>query len=254
MNAVVRLIARPTIDWEAIDQFLKAESLTWRRSPQTTETEHLVEFSGRVCYMSFGDKQSSRTNRQYISNLIDQGHESVLEHAFWTFEFSRVSRSFSHQLVRHRIGFSFSQLSQQYVDHEAFEMLAPLDLSRWPTVSAAWSKAEQSIRDAYRELRDEVARSFPATAFSNEKERQRFIHNVARQILPNAVSTTIVVTANARAIRHFLALRGANEGDAEMRDVAVKLFKTVSREAPRLFEDFEVRTMIDGSPAVVQLT
>jgi flavin-dependent thymidylate synthase len=82
----------------------------------TIPAEKIVENAGRVCYLSF-ENLSGRSTELYIQNLIRQGHESVLEHASWTFVLTGVSRSFSHQMVRHRAGFAYSQLSQQYVDH-----------------------------------------------------------------------------------------------------------------------------------------
>jgi thymidylate synthase (FAD) len=201
--------------------------------------------------MSFGSRQSPRTNREYIRNLIDQGHESVLEHAVWTFELSGITRAFTHQLVRHRVGFSFSQLSQQYVGHEDFQMLAPIDLAQHPGVSSAWTKARDVLRTAYRSIRDTLEKEIQREQFGSEKERRRFINNVARQVLPGAVSTRVMVTANARAIRHFLKLRGAIEGDPEMREVSTALLKTIKPEAPALFEDFDLVTLPDGLPAVV---
>jgi thymidylate synthase (FAD) len=201
--------------------------------------------------MSFGSRQSPRLNRDYLRNIIDKGHESVLEHAVWTLEFAGVTRAFSHQLVRHRVGFSYSQLSQQYVDHEDFEMLPPMDLKKYPDAAAAWDKAEGAVRSAYIELHNALHIEFDASAFNSEGERHRFINSVARQVLPNAVSTRIMVTANARALRHFLVLRGGIEGDREMREVSAALLRVMSREAPVLFEDFEEVKFSDGGPAVV---
>src|SRR4051794_15196054 len=98
----VYVLSRPSFHDTAALSFLRAEDTGWRRDSAGTPAEELVEFAGRVCYMSFGSRQSPRTNREYIQNLIVQGHESVLEHASWTLLLSGVSRSFTHQLVRHR--------------------------------------------------------------------------------------------------------------------------------------------------------
>src|SRR6266581_4879117 len=100
----VYVIARPRFDVKALSQFLADKGTSWRGTENSTESEQLVEVAGRVCYMSFGEAQSSRTNAEYIQNLIEMGHESVLEHASWTFVINGVSRGFTHQLVRHRVG------------------------------------------------------------------------------------------------------------------------------------------------------
>jgi thymidylate synthase (FAD) len=252
VNAVVRLIARPSICWNSVAELTDSISSEWARSPGATEAEELVELSGRICYMSFGTRQSPRTNRQYLRNLIEKGHESVLEHAAWTFEVSRITRAFTHQLVRHRVGFSYSQLSQQYVDHDKFEMLAPIDLENHPSAANAWSKAKSAIQTAYDELHLTLENESKAIPFESETERTRFVNGVARQVLPNAVSTRIMVSANARALRHFLSLRGGIEGDMEMRDVSVLLLRIMQVEAPSMFEDFAEVTLSDGKPAVLK--
>src|SRR5579872_3130893 len=104
----IYLISRPTFDFHSLSEFLELEGVSWRRTEGSTSAEEVIEVSGRVCYMSFGRKQSPRTTPEYIGNLVEMGHESVLEHACWTFLVTGVSRAFSHQLVRHRVGFSFS--------------------------------------------------------------------------------------------------------------------------------------------------
>src|SRR5689334_13364185 len=116
MSPHVYLISSPRFKIAEFNRFLAAERLQWKRTPHSAPAEELVEVSGRICYLSFGALQSPRSNREYIQNLIDREHESVLEHASWTFLLTGVSRAFTHQLVRHRVGFSFSQLSQQYHD------------------------------------------------------------------------------------------------------------------------------------------
>src|SRR5262245_42749329 len=119
------IAGRPSFDQEEIERFLGDENSTWRTTDRARSAENIVEIAGRICYMSFGDRQSPRDNTQYIQNLISQGHESVLEHAVWSFILTDVSRSFTHQLVRHRVGFSYSQLSQQYHDEENSQSAIP---------------------------------------------------------------------------------------------------------------------------------
>src|SRR4051812_24681486 len=114
MEPKIQVIARPSLDVNSIGEFLDQERTWWRRTGQATPAEELIELAGRVCYMSFGGAQSPKDNSSYVRNLILQQHESVLEHASWTFVLAGVSRAFSHQFVRHRVGFSYSQLSQQY--------------------------------------------------------------------------------------------------------------------------------------------
>ena len=92
------ILSRPALT-EEIGHFLLSEWISWSTSPAASVAEALTEFAGRICYMSLGDKQSSKTNAEYIANLIAQGHESVLEHVNGTFLLTGVSRAFTHQLV-----------------------------------------------------------------------------------------------------------------------------------------------------------
>ena len=119
------VLARPSFDIEAFLQFLAHEELDWDRDECASDPEQLVEVAGRVCYMSFGRNQRTKTNKAYIANLIRRGHESVLEHVSWTFLLVGVSRAFTHQFVRHRIGFSYSQLSQQYHEETNAAFIEP---------------------------------------------------------------------------------------------------------------------------------
>jgi thymidylate synthase (FAD) len=112
----VHLVSRPQFDLGEFLAFLANSQMGWRRSAGAGDAQELIEAAGRVCYMSFGQNQSERTNVEYIRNLIELGHESVLEHVNWGFVISGISRALSHQIVRHRVGFAFSQLSQQYHD------------------------------------------------------------------------------------------------------------------------------------------
>ena len=250
MEPKLRIIGRTTIDPSAIKEFLEEQSTSWRHDSGSTPSEHLVEFAGRVCYMSFGERQSPRSNAEYIANLVRQGHESVLEHASWTFVLSGVSRAFSHQFVRHRVGFSYSQLSQQYVEHDKIEFVEPFDLSIYPEAARHWRRAIESIREAYSHIAKQLQAEGPKELFNSKKEFSRFIRPAARSILPNATETKLVFSANARALRLFLELRGGTEGDLEMRKVAAELLHLMQTEAPSLFADFYIETLEDEIPIV----
>ena len=108
----VFLVGRQTIDRPAIDRFLGEHELTWQTDTEVG-AEVLAEIAGRVCYMSYG--KGRKTNREFLEHIVEVGHGSVLEHGVWSFLITGVSRSFTHELIRHR-HFSYSQLSQRYVE------------------------------------------------------------------------------------------------------------------------------------------
>jgi len=247
----VYLISRPRFEVETFLSFLNEERTEWSRSSQATEAEEIAEIAGRICYMSFGDKQSPRRNGDYIHNLISQEHESVLEHVSWTFLLTGISRAFTHQLVRHRVGFAFSQLSQQYHEETSATFVEPAHLQHSPQALQAWRKAVAISQESYKVILNSLAEleGKPGVELS-KKEFKRAIRSAARSVLPNATETKIVVTANARALRHFFKIRGAIPGDIEMREVAAELFKLVRTDGPSLFDDFSLQKLADGTPAL----
>ncbi len=249
------VVSRPSLDFEAVERFLRDHSTDWRRTADSSSGDQLVELAGRLCYFSFGALQSRRTNREYIANLVSRGHESVLEHAVWSFILTGVSRAFTHQLVRHRVGVSFSQLSQQYYDEANAEFVPPPELEDHPTLQAIWRTAVQGSLDAYGEivqgleLEQTNLLSDSASRTANT-EITRAIRSAARSVLPNATETKIFVTINGRALRHFLNVRGSIVGDLEMRLVSSMLLNAVLNDAPALFGDFYQETLADGTPIV----
>jgi thymidylate synthase (FAD) len=252
MNTMrVYLIGRPQLDVAATFSFLREEGTEWSRTAGAKEPEEIVELSGRVCYMSFGERQSPRSNAEYIRNLIRKGHESVLEHVNWTFLIVGVSRAFTHQLVRHRAGFSFSQLSQQYHEETNAAFVEPPDLEQSPRALQAWRSAMETAQESYRVILDSLSEPRSTRDLElDEREFRRAIRSAARSVLPNATETKIVVTANARALRHFFKVRGSIPGDVEMREVAAAVFTLVQAEAPSLFSDFALTRLADNTPVL----
>lgn len=249
----VFLISRPYFNIHAFNSFLQMQKMTWNRSPEATHSDEVVEVAGRICYMSFGKNQSPRNNREYIKRLVQMGHESVLEHVNWTFLITGVSRAFTHQLVRHRAGFSFSQLSQQYHDETEAEFIVPSLLEKSTKSYDAWRRAMRLAQKSYREILNTLNKVQPScTGELVAKEIRRAIHSAARSVLPSATESKIVVTANARAFRHFLSIRGSIPGDEEMRSVGSALLRHLQDDAPSLFFDFSIAKLPDGSPMVIQ--
>jgi thymidylate synthase (FAD) len=252
MAPKIFLLAKPAFDVDVFLTFLSSEAVNWRRTQDATEAEEIVEAAGRICYMSFGPAQSPRNNREYIQNLIQMGHESVLEHVSWTILMTGVSRSFTHQLVRHRIGFAFSQLSQQYHDEKDATFVMPPGLENVPGAIDIWEQAIKTAMQAYSSIVNSLGDS-SVDRDLNKKEALRAVRSAARSVLPNATETKIIVTANGRAIRHLLKTRGAIPGDIEMRRVMTELFQTLQPDAPSLFFDCEIQNLADELPAVVHV-
>ncbi|MGW8465922.1 FAD-dependent thymidylate synthase [Pseudomonas sp. CLCA07] len=222
-----------------MSKFLKDRDLSWAHDDDVCDPELVVEAAGRVCYMSFGDKQYRKTTQEYISNILHQGHDSVLEHASFTILVDGLTRALSHQLVRHRIGFAYSQLSQQYHDESDAEFAQPHGLDENPELKAQWLQwcaATRAMHDSLRSANLKVSE----LAHLNAKEQQRHSRSMARSVLPNATCTTIMITGNARAWRHLLSVRGDIAGDIEMREYCISIYQLLLSSSPRLFSGFEI--------------
>ena len=129
----------------------------------TTDTEvageKLIETAGRVCYMSF-QRPRPGGNQAYISHLLEVGHGSVLEHAVFNLLFTGVSRSLTHELVRHRAGFGFSQLSQRFVDESKCSFVEPEVIAGDPELHRLWLESVRASQVAYRALADRLTEKF----------------------------------------------------------------------------------------------
>jgi thymidylate synthase (FAD) len=225
--------------------FLEDRGLTWRKTVDASDPELAAEAAGRVCYMSFGSRQYRDSTANYISNLITRGHESVLEHAVYTLLVDGISRALSHQIVRHRIGFAYSQLSQQYHDESEASFVDPASIGIDSALLDRWKDLMVQSKELYREILSTGNTAGSGTTLT-PAERLRKARSAARSVLPNATTTTIMITGNARAWRHVLEVRGAIPGDIEMRQYCGELYKVLSKVAPILFQDFELTTDIHG--------
>jgi thymidylate synthase (FAD) len=240
------VIGRPSLSPNIDDFYAYFGSKQFQNDDSDQSAEKIVENAGRVCYLSFSNP-SGRSTAGYIENLISQGHESVLEHAAWTLVLAGVSRSFTHQLVRHRVGFSFSQLSQQYVDHRSIRFVIPPEMLGNAQLLYEWKKAVLAQRKQYVRLLDRLDH---VASTMTAKEQLRSKRSAARSVLPNSIEATIAITANARAWRHFLDVRGSTAGDIEMRRVCALLLSTLRKESPSMFFDFAEEILADGWPLV----
>lgn len=205
----------------------------------------LVEFAGRACYQSWSKPNPrTATNAAYLRHIIDVGHFSVLEHASVSFYITGVSRSCTHELIRHR-HFSYSQLSQRYVPEQDSQVVVPPGIEDDPELLNDFLAAADASRAAYTEL---LARLEAKLADSgNATLRRKQARQAARAVLPNATETRIVVTGNYRAWRHFIAMRASEHADVEIRRLAIECLRRLIDVAPQVFSDFEIIALADGT-------
>ena len=240
------IIRAPRVTLLARPQFLEPPHLgvAWRGD--ATDGEKLAEFAGRLCYMSQANP-AQRTSAEYLDNIKKQGHGSVLEHAVYVLLVEGISRSCSHELVRHRAGFGYSQLSQRYVDESHAAFVVPPAMLGDPALEEPWLAQVGAAQAAYVRAVEDLMRRYEWVA--DKIHRRKMAREAARSLLPNATETKIVVSANVRAWRTMLELRCGEGAEQEIRRMAVAVLRVLTGEAPRLFSDFEVYRAADGAEA-----
>jgi thymidylate synthase (FAD) len=226
------------IGWTHFEQ---PDDVPW--STDADGGQALAEFAGRACYQSW-DKPNpaTATNATYLAHILEVGHLSVLEHGVATFYLTGVSRSFTHELVRHR-HLSYSQLSQRYVPEHDAGMVEPDVIARDPELHRRFVEATEASRRAYADLLAGLEQSLAGAGTLVRKQARQ----AARAVLPNATETRIVVTGNFRAWRDFVAARASEHADVEMRQVAVAVLRSLAGLAPHVFADFTVSALPDGT-------
>src|SRR5947199_5310744 len=224
-------------------EFLPPSDVPWETDADGGQA--LCEFAGRACYQSWKKPNpATATNAGYLQHILEVGHLSVLEHGTVTFYLSGISRSLSHELIRHR-HFSYSQLSQRYVPERNAAMVEPQVIAEDPDLHARFLAATAAAQQAYTELLEGLEKKFAGV--SNATLRRKQARQAARAVLPNATETRIVVTGNYRAWRHFIAMRATEHADVEIRELAVERLRQLQKVAPNVFADFTISTLADGS-------
>ena len=225
----VTVLARPS--------FVQPEHLPVNWMGESTDGERLAEFAGRLCYMSQRNP-AQRSTREYLVNILKQGHGSVLEHANFSLLLEGVSRSLTHELVRHRAGFAYSQLSQRYVDESEASFVVPPAIIGDAALETAWREQVESAQKAYVSLVEELMQRY---AWVGDKvHRRKMAREAARGVLPNSTETKVVVTANVRAWRTMLELRCGEGAEMEIRRTGLLVLRTLQLETPAFFDDFEI--------------
>ncbi len=250
----VYLLGKQWLQQAELDRFLADHGVSWQ-SDSEVAAEVVTETAGRICYMSF-QRPRPGGNAAYLHHIKEVGHGSVLEHAVWNFVITGVSRTLTHELVRHRAGWAYSMLSQRYVDESVAEYVEPDIIAGDPELHALWLDAVTHAHAAYIALAEKLnakladpaaaaAAMLPADA--DRTTRRKTARQAARSVLPNATETKISVTANARALRHFLEQRGSRHAEPEIRKLAAAMLDILVAESPNLFGDYVKTPLPDGT-------
>jgi flavin-dependent thymidylate synthase len=208
-------------------------------------------FSGN-CYMSFGARRTKNQNAAaYFERLTSAGHGSVLEHASFSFLLYGISRSVTHELVRHRAGVGISQVSQRYVsgavlrfverpEYGEDEELHRLFVERADRAAAEYEAMAQRLLG-----RQEGGSARLSADYKTDARKK--VQQTARSLLPNETEAPMVFTGNVRALRHIVEMRADAHAESEIRDLAVRVFLCLHTADPILFGDYEIGKLPDGT-------
>nr|WP_072537490.1 FAD-dependent thymidylate synthase [Anaerococcus mediterraneensis] len=212
----------------------------------TKDGEETIAQAGKLCYSPVGveeisKKQSPISIAKYIKMLVSLGHMSPIEHISFTFAVEGVSRTLTHQLVRHRLA-SYSQQSQRYVKLDGFEYIIPPHIKEDPEARKIFVEAMEKDQEAYDKLTDILTNKHLEKLIDqgyDEKSAKNMATKMAiedaRYVFPNACETKIVFTMNARNLLHFFSLRSCNRAQWEIRAMSDEMIKLVKNIYPNLF-------------------
>lgn len=248
----------------------------------TPSPEQTVAMAAKLCYAksdidTIKDGLTEEKTNDFIDMLSNIGHQSPIEHASFTFGIEGISRACSHQLVRHRIA-SYSQQSQRYVDGSTFDFVTPPSVSENPVLLKKYNEAIRLEQQAYVEVRNalvvqsirklaaddkSISEKIDLSAYRSDEDIisdfklvnkakctafEKLANEDARFILPNACTTKIICTFNARSLMNFFAHRCCNRAQWEIREVAQQMLELVLGVAPHLFKKAGPGCIYGGCP------
>jgi thymidylate synthase (FAD) len=272
-EAGVAMISRPHVDLSGVRGFLDGFDADLGFADYLDDptdlppAEQLVKFMGQGCYLSLGDGRTKNDGaKRYFDNLKSSGHGSVFEHANFSFWIWGIDRSVTHELVRHRAGFGFSQVSQRYVDGTKLRFVERPEYqadSIWDAVNGGgtsrdglyladvvsimhgeFMKSIDEAKSAYDRRAEWLVKArelgHPMLQGGSKTELRKMVNQVAREGLPNSTEAPIGVTANVRAWRHACEMRANPAADVQIRAMAMKVYRCIACVAPILFDDYDV--------------
>lgn len=200
----------------------------------------LIKFAGQLCYLAFGDKRSwNKDAGRYFDNFMRQKHGSLLEHVSFSVLLWGVSRALTHELVRHRVGIGFSQVSQRYVGADRVRFVEGYETQDDGEGHALFMRHIDQSRAMFMERTDFLATIMPRHAEESQTEHRKRLNQGARRVLPNETEAPVVVTANLRSWRHIFTQRCSRHADAEIRNAMLPALDAAIEAYPLVFGDFQ---------------
>ena len=215
-------------------------------------SSQLCKIAGQTCYASFGERRTRNENAAaYFERLTSAGHGSVLEHSSFSFLLYGISRSVTHELVRHRAGVGISQISQRYVSGAVLRFVERPEFQDDEELHRLFEERADRAAAEYGEMADrllgrqEGGNSMLSADYKTDARKK--VQQTARSLLPNETEAPMVFTGNVRALRHIVEMRADAHAESEIRALALRLFLCLATTDPILFGDYEIGTLPDGT-------
>jgi thymidylate synthase (FAD) len=219
------------------------------------DSSQLCKTAGQACYASFGPRRTMNENAPaYIERLTSAGHGSVLEHASFNFLLYGISRSVTHELVRHRAGVGISQISQRYVSGAVLRFVERPEYQEDEQLHRTFEERADRAAAEYEEMaellleRQEGGASMLTADYKTDARKK--VQQTARSLLPNETEAPMVFTGNVRALRHIIEMRADAHAESEIRNLALRLFLCLRTVDPILFGDYDLGELPDGTYTV----
>ena len=218
------------------------------------DSSQLCKTAGQICYASFGPKHTTNENAAaYFERLTSAGHGSVLEHASFSFLLYGISRSVTHELVRHR-HLGFSQVSQRYVSGAVLRFVERPEYQSDPELHQLFEERAERAATEYEtmagRLLERQDRGVALLGAEYRTDARKKVQQTARSLLPNETEAPMIVTGNVRAWRHVVEMRADEHAESEIRQAAVRLFLCLAVADPILFGDYKLQSLPDGTHKV----
>lgn len=255
------MLARPQTNVAGLEGFLEGFDPVlgfpdYLNDPtELPDSSQLCKTAGQLCYASFGPRRTTNENAPaYFERLTSAGHGSVLEHASFSFLLYGVSRSVTHELVRHRAGAGFSQISQRYVSGAVLRFVERPEYQEDEDLHRLFEERADRAAAEYEAMAEELLERQEGGAAmlsaDYKTDARKKVQQTARSLLPNETEAPMVFTGNVRALRHIIEMRADAHAESEIRALALRLFLCLHRSDPILFGDYELSTLPDGTYTV----
>lgn len=257
-HAGVVMIARPEVAIEGLRGFLEGFDPSLGFTAYLDDPTPLppgallLKTAGQTCYASFGPRRTPNEKAQrYFDNLSSSGHGSVYEHAWYSFFLYGISRSNTHEIVRHRAGTAFSQLSQRFVSGSVLRFVERPEYQDVPELHKRFEERIDHLAREYAEVTEELMaqqeEGHPKLTAEARTDLRKRVQQAARSVLPNEAETTMVMSGNVRSWRHMIEMRTDQHAESEIRDLFFRVFLCLRTIEPLLFGDYEIEEYPDGT-------